>query len=245
MELALGFIIAVAIALTGVGAGSLTTPLLILMLGLPPKECVGTALIFGAVVKLIAAPVYWARGKVNWRALAYLLGGGLPGVLIGSFLLHGVRVNWVLAIVGFTIMLVALLNLLRFRARFQEKTGQDRPKWLGLIALPIGAEVGFSSAGSGALGALALMSLTKLDASEVVGTDLCFGLALSLVGGGIHAALGTLNVPVLINLSVGGVAGAVVGTMLASRMPSRQLRFALSIVLVLLGAQLCWKGIAG
>lgn len=245
MELALGFIIAVAIALTGVGAGSLTTPLLILLLGLPPKECVGTALIFGAVVKLIAAPVYWARGKVNWRALAYLLGGGLPGVLIGSFLLHGVRVNWVLAIVGFTIMLVALLNLLRFRARFQEKTGHDRPKWLGLIALPIGAEVGFSSAGSGALGALALMSLTKLDSSEVVGTDLCFGLALSLVGGGIHAALGTLDLPVLINLSIGGVAGAVVGTMLASRMPSRQLRFALSIVLVLLGAQLCWKGIAG
>ena len=85
----------------------------------------------------------------------------------------------------------------------------------------------------------------SLDASEVVGTDLCFGLALSLVGGGIHAALGTVNIPVLIQLSIGGVAGAVVGTMLASRMPSRQLRFALSLVLVLLGAQLCWKGIAG
>jgi uncharacterized membrane protein YfcA len=241
MELSLGFIIAVAITLTGVGAGSLTTPLLILLLGLPPKECVGTALIFGAVVKLVAAPVYWLRGKVSVRALGYLLAGGLPGVLAGSFLLHGVRMNWVLPIVGFTIMLVALLNLFRFRA----KVRHDRPKWLGFIALPIGAEVGFSSAGSGALGALALMSLTKLDAAEVVGTDLCFGLALSLVGGGIHAALGTLNLAVLIKLSIGGVAGAIVGSMLASRMPSRQLRFALSLVLVVLGAQLCWKGIAG
>jgi uncharacterized membrane protein YfcA len=241
MELVLGFVIAVAIALTGVGAGSLTTPLLILALGLPAKECVGTALIFGAIVKSIAAPVYWARGKVSWRALAYLVGGGLPGVLIGTFLLHGVQVNWVLVIVGFTIMLVSLANLLRFRT----KSRWDKPKWLGLIALPIGVEVGFSSAGAGALGSLALMSLTKLEAAEVVGTDLFFGLVLSLVGGGIHAALGTLNLPVLIKLSMGGVAGAIVGSMLASRLPSRQLRFGLSVVLVLLGAQLCWKGFAG
>jgi hypothetical protein len=241
VEIVLGFIIAVAITLTGVGAGSLTTPLLILVLGLPAKECVGTALIFGAVVKSIAAPVYWARGKVSLRALAYLVGGGLPGVLIGALLLHGVRLNWMLVIVGFTIMLVALVNLVRFKTQVRN----DRPKWLSLVALPIGAEVGFSSAGSGALGALALMGLTKLDAAEVVGTDLCFGLVLSLVGGGIHAALGTLNLPVLLKLSIGGVAGAIVGSMLASRMPSRQLRFALSIVLVVLGAQLCWKGFAG
>ncbi len=241
MEIALGFIIAVTIALTGVGAGALTTPLLILLLGLPAKECVGTALIFGAIVKAVAVPVYWARRKVNWRALAYLVGGGLPGVLAGSLLLHNVQVNWVLAVVGFTVMLVALVNLFHFR----ERVGSDRPRWLGLIALPIGAEVGFSSAGAGALGALALMSLTKLEAAEIVGTDLAFGLALSIVGGGIHAVLGAINVAVLIKLSIGGVAGAIVGTMLASRVPSRQLRFALSIVLVFLGAQLCWKGFAG
>jgi len=241
MEIALGFIIAICIALTGVGAGALTTPLLILLLGLPAKEVVGTALIFGAIVKTVAVPVYWARRKVNWRALAFLLAGGLPGVLIGSLAMHNVSVNWVLAIVGFTVMLVALVNLFHFR----DRTGHDRPRWLGLIALPIGAEVGFSSAGAGALGALALMSLTKLAASEIVGTDLAFGLALSLVGGGIHAALGAVNVAVLIKLSIGGVAGAIIGTMLASRVPSRQLRFALSVVLVILGAQLFYKGFAG
>jgi len=244
MELALGFVVGIAIALTGVGAGSLTTPLLILLLGLPAKDCVGTALIFGAIVKLVAAPVYWARNKVSWRTLAYLLAGGLPGVLAGSFFLHGVGLNWVLVIVGFTIMLVALLNLFHFRSKLNP-IRTDRARWLGLISLPIGAEVGFSSAGSGALGALALMSLTRLDAAEVVGTDLCFGLALSLVGGGIHAAFGAVNLPVLLKLSIGGIAGALAGSMLASRMPSRPLRLALSIVLVMLGAQLCWKGFAG
>ena len=147
MEFTLGFVIAVAIALTGVGAGSLTTPLLILLLGIPAKESVGTALIFGAVVKMITAPVYMFRKQVNGRALAYLLAGGLPGVLAGSLLLHGIRQNVMLGVLGFTIMSVALLNLFHFSRKGPRP---DRTKWLGAIGLPIGAEVGFSSAGSGA-----------------------------------------------------------------------------------------------
>jgi len=102
--------------------------------------------------------------------------------------------------------------------------------------------VGFSSAGSDALGALALLSLTPLNSAEVVGTDLCFGLALSIVGGGIHAALGSFNSAVLIKL-IGGVPGAITGSMLASCVPSQKLRCALSLVLVALGAQICWKGL--
>src|SRR5712691_5307293 len=114
MEIGLGFVIAIAIALTGVGAGSLTTPLLILLLGVPAAESVGTALIFGAVVKLITAPVYMFRGQVNLRALGFLLAGGLPGVLAGSFLLHGMRSSVMMGLLGFTIMTVALLNLFHF-----------------------------------------------------------------------------------------------------------------------------------
>jgi uncharacterized membrane protein YfcA len=240
MEIGLGFIIAIAIALTGVGAGSLTTPLLILLLGVPAGESVGTALIFGAVVKLITAPVYMLRGQVNIRALGFLLAGGLPGVLLGSFLLHGMQPSVMMGVLGFTIMTVALLNLFRF-----SRTGprRDRTNWLTAVALPIGAEVGFSSAGSGALGALALLSLTPLESAAVVGTDLCFGLALSIVGGGIHAALGSLNVAVLGKLLIGGVPGAITGAMLASRLPSKQLRYALSIAMAMLGAHICWKGI--
>src|SRR5258705_13954223 len=114
MEFGLGFVIAIAIALTGVGAGSLTTPLLILLLGVDAKESVGTALIFGAVVKVLTAPVYVLRKQVSGRALALLLAGGLPGVLAGSFLLHGMRTSVMMAVLGFTITVMALLNLLRF-----------------------------------------------------------------------------------------------------------------------------------
>jgi uncharacterized membrane protein YfcA len=241
VEVVLGFIIAVAISLTGVGAGSLTTPLLILVLGLGATESVGTALIFGAVVKLITAPVYWARGQVSMPVLGRLLAGGLPGVLAGSLLLQGLQRGAMMAVLGFTIMLIALINLFRF----SPKPRRDRTKWLPAIAFPIGAEVGFSSAGSGALGALALMSLTQLEAAAVVGTDLMFGLALSLVGGGIHAALGSYNAAVLVKLLVGGIAGGFTGVALASRVPARQLRFALLVVMVLLGAQLGVKGLFG
>lgn len=239
MEVALGFVIAVAIALTGVGAGSLTTPLLILLLGLGAKESVGTALIFGAAVKILAAPVYVIRQQVNFRALGFLLLGGLPGVLIGSLLLQGLQGGAMLAVLGFTIMLAALINLFHFSPRPR----RDRTPWLAAIALPIGAEVGFSSAGSGALGALALLSFTPLEAAAVVGTDLLFGLALSLVGGGIHAALGSFHAAVLIKLIAGGVVGAITGSMLASRVPARKLRFALLVVMAVLGAHLGWKGI--
>jgi uncharacterized membrane protein YfcA len=110
------------------------------------------------------------------------------------------------------------------------------------VALPIGIEVGFSSAGAGALGALCLMNMTTMVPAAVVGTDLSFGLVLSSVGGGIHAALGDLNTSVLIKLLIGGVAGALVGGMLASKLPSKKLRFVLCVALVILGANLGWKG---
>ena len=80
--------------------------------------------------------------------------------------------------------------------------------------------------------------------AAVVGTDLSFGLVLSTVGGGIHAALGDLNTPVLIKLLIGGAAGALTGGALANRLPSKKFRLALSVALVLLGANLCWKGLS-
>jgi len=100
MEIALGFVIAVFIGVTGVGAGSMTTPLLILLLGMRTAPAVGTALIFGAVVKICTTPVYIRRQQVNWRALGFLLATGLPGVLIGSLLLSGIKSDWVTVFVG-------------------------------------------------------------------------------------------------------------------------------------------------
>jgi uncharacterized protein len=237
MEIALGFVIAVFIALTGVGAGSLTTPLLILLLGLPAKECVGTALIFGTVVKIISVPGYMARKQVNWKAFGFLVAAGIPGVIAGSFLLNKAPTMVVTGFVGLTIMSIALLNLFRFT----KVTQHDRMPWLSPIGLLIGLEMGFSSAGAGAIGALALMGLTTLAPSAVVGTDLCFGLALSAIGGLIHAGLGDVNTAVLWKLLVGGSIGAFAGSYLAVHMPSKKLRFALCVALVYIGGQLSWK----
>jgi uncharacterized protein len=238
MEIALGFIIAIFIAITGVGAGSMTTPLLILLIGMPTKQAVGTALIFGAAVKILTTPMYIARRQVDWRAFWFLMATGLPGVLIGTLLLQGFKSDLLTAFVGFTIVSIATINLFRF----SNITRNDRTPWLAAVALPIGIEVGFSSAGAGALGALCLMNMTTMVPAAVVGTDLSFGLVLSTVGGGIHAALGDVNTPVLIKLLIGGAAGALAGGMLASKLPSKKLRFVLCVALVILGANLGWKG---
>ena len=238
MTYLLGFLIAIAIGLTGVGAGTLTTPLLILTVGLPARIAVGTALIFGAVVKIITSPVYMARRQVDWRTLGYMLAGGVPGVLIGVFLLRGVHGKLITGIIGATIVIVALFNLFRPTAEHRH----DRTKWLPLLALPIGTEVGFSSAGAGALGALTLLSMTKLSAAAVVGTDLVFGLIISLIGGGVNAGMGNLDGSVLLQLLTGGIPGAILGAFLAGKVPAKPMRMGLSGAMALLGASLFYKG---
>lgn len=249
MEFLLGFSIAVLIGLLGVGGGVITAPVLTLFFGVPPAEAVGTALIFTAVVKLTAAPIYLFRKQVNFRVLGLLLTGGLPGVLIGSYALARVsatdRKGPVLAVLGATVVLTAILNLYRLIRTRKEYPSRDHSARLPWIALPIGAEVGFSSAGAGALGSIMLMTMTKLSAAQVVGTDVLFGLGLSLAGGSISLSLGNYDAALALKLSLGGILGAFAGANLLSIFPSRPLRLALSLWLVSLGGQLCWKALAG
>jgi len=113
-----------------------------------------------------------------------------------------------------------------------------------LIALPIGAEVGFSAAGAGALGSIALLGLTSLTAGQVVGTDMFFGLAISTVGGGIQLHAGNFAPDLLWKLVVAGIPGVIVGANMVTRLPSRPLRYALSVWIIGLGAQLCYRGLA-
>jgi hypothetical protein len=106
---------------------------------------------------------------------------------------------------------------------------------------PVGAEVGFSSAGAGALGSAALLSLTPLVPAQVVGTDIAFGFIISLIGSGAHWFSHASNPELLMHLITGGVAGAVAGTILSTRIPRRQLRFALWVWLLVLGGQLLFN----
>ncbi|MGB6191747.1 MAG: sulfite exporter TauE/SafE family protein [Terracidiphilus sp.] len=248
MEVVLGFLIAALIALTGVGAGTITAPMLILFLHVPVPEAVGTALVYSAAVKLVVVPVQIWRRLVDWRTLGVMLITGIPGVVIGVFFFQKLvrgqgNTLWLYLALGLMIVLSSAWHIYRhFRPAARERSA-DRPRWLAAMMLPIGAEVGFSSSGAGALGTLALLGLTPLEVPRVVGTDLCFGLCLALIGGGLHLSQGGVDATLLTHLILGGVAGALVGTGIAPRIPARAMRLALSVWLLALGMQLCWQGV--
>lgn len=239
-----GLLIALTIGLTGIGGGVLTAPVLLLFLGLSAPQAVGTALVFVAVAKMVAAPVFVIRRQVDYRVLGRLLAGGLPGALVGTLLLKRLHTqgldNLLLLLLGFTIIFSAALNFLRKQAGV---LGKDRRALLPLASFPIGIEVGFSSAGAGALGSLALMHWTPLSGAKIVGTDIVFGLALSAAAGSIHYWHGGVDVTTLRLLLLGGIPGALAGAWLATMLPSTALRKGLALWLMWLGATLCWRGL--
>jgi len=248
MDFIIGFLIAVVIALTGVGAGVITAPLLILFLHVPLEIAVSTALAYSAIVKLIVVPVQVVRRQINYRVLGFMLVGGLPGVIIGSVLFkhvaaHGPR-TVLYFVLGAIILFTSGWHIFRyFRPTGISRPSADRSKWLGALMLPIGAEVGFSSSGAGALGTVALLGMTDLSAAQVVGTDLAFGLAIALVGTGVHMIGGQYAGALLVKMAIGGVAGGVFGTTVAPKIPNRNLRLALSLWLTVIGVQFCYQAV--
>ncbi|MBV9503553.1 MAG: sulfite exporter TauE/SafE family protein [Acidobacteriia bacterium] len=247
MPFFIGFAIALAVGLTGVGAGSITAPMLILFFAISPANAVGTALIFAAVIKLVVAPMYLLRKQVSLRVLTILCVGGLPGVLLGVYLIGALNVKHyeraLFVILGTTIAATAMYSLYRTLHRVKQPQQAERYGWLPLIGLGIGSEVGFSSAGAGALGSLALLNLTPLTPARVVGTDMLFGLALSFVGGGINLTSGHYDHDMLWKLITGGIAGVLIGANLSAVLPPRPLRVALSVWLSFVGLQLAWRGV--
>lgn len=248
MEFVVGFLIAAVVGLTGVGAGSFTAPILILYFHLKPAVAVGTALTFSAIIKLAILPIYFRRSQIDYRTLLFLCAGGIPGVVIGIQVLKSLSVEdherQIFFFLGVTIILLSLLNIYRSLSRKVSTASTDRSEWLPPIAALIGAEVGVSSAGAGALGAVVLMTLTQLPPALVVGTDMVFGLIISTIGSGLHLFIGHYDLRALILLCAGGVLGAVVGAHFSSRLPSRLLKTLLFILLIGLGLQLCFRGLS-
>ena len=242
MQYIIGFIIALFIALTGVGAGTITVPILVLFLKVPAPVAVGIGLMFSATIKLILVPSQILRRNVAWRTLGFMLLGGAPGVLVGSlFLRHLIGAgsqNLLNAILGAILVSTASWQLaFSLRPTKDNRGTRDRSPLLSWLMFPVGAEVGFSSAGAGALGSAALLSLTPLAPAQIVGTDIVFGFLLSLIGSGAHWFSHATNPQLLMELIAGGIFGAISGTMLSTRIPRRPLRFALWIWLLILGGQ--------
>jgi uncharacterized membrane protein YfcA len=248
MELLFGFLIAFAIAITGVGAGTVTAPALVMFLHVPLPVAVGTALVYASIVKLIVVPVQIMRNQVVWKVLGMMLLGGLPGVLLGVLLFrhvvgHGHHAPLYFALGSIIVFASGLHFYKALRAKKDTPRRKERRRWLAVLMIPIGAELGFSSSGAGALGTVALLGFTNLSASEVVGTDLAFAMCLSILGGSLHLLAHTPDTTLLVKLLTGGVVGAIIGTLIAPKLPHRQLRLVLTVWLFLIGLQFCYQAV--
>jgi uncharacterized protein len=244
MNFLIGFLIAAAVGLTGIGGGSFTVPALMLLVGLTAGEAVGTAFLFAGVLRLIAAPFYLLGKQIHSRYLWLLLQGAVPGLLVGTWALHLLNREGgkplVVVLLG---VLLAASSGVTFVRRVQNPgfAGKNH-RWLPWLALPIGMESGFSSAGAGALGTVLLMNYSEMTPPQVVGTDLLFGLVLAVIGSAFHWGFGSINSAVLLQLLVGGVPGVVAGCLLARKVPANKLKTAVALVAIFAGLQLVWTG---
>ncbi len=244
MNFLIGFLIAAAVGLTGIGGGSFTVPALMLLVGLTAGEAVGTAFLFAGVLRLIAAPFYLLGKQIHSRYLWLLLQGAVPGLLVGTWALRLLNRDagnpFVIMLLG---VLLAASSSVTFVRRVQNPgfAGKNH-RWLPWLALPIGVESGFSSAGAGALGTVLLLNYSEMTPAQVVATDLLFGLVLAVIGSAFHWSFGAINSPVLLQLLVGGVPGVVAGCLLARRVPANRLKTAVAMVAIFAGLQLVWTG---
>ncbi|OLB20923.1 MAG: hypothetical protein AUI12_18420 [Acidobacteria bacterium 13_2_20CM_2_57_6] len=244
MNLFIGFLIAIAVGLTGIGGGSFTVPALILLVGLTAGEAVGTAFVFAGVLRLIAAPFYLLGRNFHARYLWLLLLGAIPGLLLGTLVLRLIgqegRNPVVIILLG---VLLAASSSVTFAPRVQNPGfARKNSRWLPWLALPIGVESGFSSAGAGALGTVLLLNYSEMTPPQVIGTDLIFGLVLAVIGGAFHWKFGAINSAVLLQLLAGGVPGVVFGCALAWHVPARKLKLVIAMVAMFAGVQLVWNG---
>jgi uncharacterized protein len=240
----LGFAIALAVGLTGIGGGSFTVPALLLIAGLPAAEAVGTTFVFAGVLRLIAAPFYLAARQVHSRYFRLLTLGAVPGLLLGMLALRFFAKQdsspIIVIILG---VLLTFSSSLSFVPRAQApEFARKNSAWLPWLAFPIGVESGFSSAGAGALGTVLLLNYSEMTPAQVVGTDLVFGLVLAVLGSIAHWTLGSISTSLLAQLLLGGIPGVILGCVLARRVPAKRLKTVVAAIAICAGLQLVWSG---
>jgi hypothetical protein len=244
MNFAIGAVIALAVGLTGIGGGSFTVPALVLIVGLSANASVGTAFVFAGVLRLIATPFYLAGRHVHGRYLWLMVQGAVPGLLIGTIFLRLMsQSRWSPAIVVILGLLLTASSTITFIKKAQNQSfAKKNSKWLPWLALPIGIESGFSSAGAGALGTVLLLNYSEMSPPEVVGTDILFGLVLAVIGSAIQWKFGSINGAVLLQLLGGGVPAVLVGCLFAKKVPARKLKLVIATIAIFAGVQLIWSG---
>jgi len=248
-----GFVVGAVVGLTGVGGGSLMTPLLVLMFGIHPATAVGTDLLYAAITKSGGSIVHSRRGSVDWRIVGLLAAGSLPAAvltltLVAHFAPEGLggATKLISAVLGAALLLTAASLI--FRRHLQAFAllhigAVPNPRRTAILTvvtgLFLGALVSISSVGAGALGVTALFFLyPKMPAIRIVGSDLAHAVPLTLVAGIGHWWYGSVDWSLLGALLVGSLPGIFLGSHLAARVPDRILRPTLAGMLILVGGKL-------
>ncbi len=247
-----GFAVGVIVGLTGVGGGSLMTPLLVLVFGVPPATAVGTDLLYAALTKAGGTVAHGNKGHIDWRITGRLALGSIPAAAITLYVLSQLpKSNNVIGALishglGFALVLTAVAILFGRKLRDYAAKHDDsslRQQHLGKITVAVGVVLGvlvtISSVGAGALGVAALFFLyPKLPTIRIVGSDIAHAVPLTLVAGLGHWLLGGVDWALLGALLLGSLPGIWLGTQVSAKIPEHVLRRVLASVLVIIGGKL-------
>ncbi len=243
-----GFIVGAIVGLTGVGGGSLMTPILVLLFGIHPATAVGTDLLHAAITKAGGTYVHATKGRVDWRITGLLACGSLPAAVATLLSLHyftnGLGGNKIITTtLGVALLLTAASLILRTcLRRFSRTHGTDIPRHPSFTIVTgaiLGVVVSLSSVGAGALGVTALLFLyPRLPVARIVASDVAHAVPLTLVAGLGHWLFGSVNWLLLGSLLVGSLPGIYLGSHFAGRIPESILRLLLAMMLVAVGCKL-------
>jgi uncharacterized protein len=244
-----GFAVGGIVGLTGVGGGSLMTPLLVLLFGIHPATAVGTDLLHAAITKTGGTYVHARKGRVDWRITGLLACGSLPAAVATLWAVHhyashlGGDSRIITVTLGIALLLTAAVLILRTCLRRISKAQNPplgkHPAFTVLTGIVLGFLVTISSVGAGALGVTALFFLyPQLKAARIVASDLAHAVPLTLIAGLGHWLFGSVDWHLLLSLLVGSLPGIYLGSQFVGRIPETLLRFLLAAMLVLVGSKL-------
>jgi len=251
-----GLGVGILVGMTGIGGGSLMTPLLILVVGTPPVTAVGTDLAYGAVTKTVGGYKHWRQRTVDMKLSTWMAFGSVPaaigGVVVLEILQNAIGSDLtplLISVLAVVILLTGLVTLIRAiflkQLVLKEREKLTLARRSKTAAVLIGAVVGFmlgvTSAGSGALIALALILVFRLVPQRVVGTDVFHAAVLLWAAGIAHIVAGNVDYALAGTILLGSVPGVWVGSHLSVRLPAGTLRTILGVVLIGAGLGLASK----
>ena len=246
-----GFVVGAIVGLTGVGGGSLMTPLLVLLFGVPPATAVGTDLLYAAFTKAGGTVAHARQGHVEWKITGWLALGSIPAAAITILVLSqlpkqsATMTHTISVALGVALILTA--GAILFGRRLQKYAASHAQTALhrniGKTTIVVGAIIGvlvsISSVGAGALGVAALFFLyPHLAPKQIVGSDVAHAVPLTLVAGMGYWWMGSVDWSLLGSLLLGSLPGIWIGSQISSKVPEHILRRLLGSMLVLIGAKL-------